>query len=369
MKNLILSLCAGLLLCTNIKAQTAGPSGGSSFSTAPISGSNQSWQNTGNIGASDDQFATFGNLTGGAGSYTNYLTANDFHFNIPDNAVIDGIKVTVECSDPNEKTADYSVRIIKTSQLGNDDKATGTNYPVQEDKELEYGGAADLWSETWIPKQINDNFFGVAIAAQRNADAGVTAGRVDMISITIYYHVNITLPVTLNSFIALKENKTVAVNWKTSDETAMKQYVVERSSDGRNFITIGTAISQNLPVASYNFRDNNPLTGVSYYRLKMEHLSSSDTYSKIAVVSFGKYSLITLSPSPCINCNNLMINNPGKEELTIQFFTADGKLIGKTATSTSQVTMPVLAETKGIVYFRVTDKNNERRGSGTLMVQ
>lgn len=363
-----LTLCAGIFACLSVTAQVSGPLGGAVFTTTALSGYSLSWQGPQNTAFSDDQYATFGNLPGTTGSHTDYLVASDFHFAIPDNAVVDGIEVTVECSDPDSRTSDYSVRIIKAQQLGSQEKAHGTAYPLTDKDPMIYGGPADLWGETWMPKHINDNFFGVAIAAQRNAPDGITNGRIDMISIAVYYHINITLAVQLNSFVAVKSGNTVLLNWTTANESDMKQYAVERSADGRVFSPVANTPAKNLASAVYSLTDSYPMSGLSYYRLRMDHLAGNSTYSSIAAISFNKYTVINLSPSPCMNCSSLYISNPAREELQIRFYNAGGELIGQATTTTSQVVIPVLEKVNGLVFYKVLNKLQQEKGSGRLLV-
>src|SRR5678810_319932 len=76
-------LCAVLFMGIAVNAQTAGPLSGSSFFNFAIGGSKQSWVNAGNVAASDNVYATFGNISGPVGGYTDYLVVKGFGFAIP----------------------------------------------------------------------------------------------------------------------------------------------------------------------------------------------------------------------------------------------------------------------------------------------
>ncbi|MEI9809656.1 MAG: hypothetical protein WDO16_18335 [Bacteroidota bacterium] len=101
-KLLSLLTLSGISLC--LVAQVAGPQNGTIFSNTTKSGSSRAWINAANAGASDNVYATFGNLSSSMGSYTDYLTATGFGFNIPANYTITGIKVTIERADVNLST-------------------------------------------------------------------------------------------------------------------------------------------------------------------------------------------------------------------------------------------------------------------------
>jgi hypothetical protein len=362
----ILNFCIGVLATIQLTAQVNGPNTGSSSTTSSIGGYSQTWTNTGNVNSSDDVYSSFGNLADVMGSYSNYLTVTDFGFSIPSATIIRGIQVEVERSDPNSKTSDYSIRIIKAGIIGSTEKSTGTAYPAT-DAYISYGGSTDLWGDTWSFKNIGNNDFGVAIAAQRNATGGVTGGQIDNVRITVYYDY-ITLPLTLTSFTAAKGDKEVVLRWNTSSESNMDHYEVERSGDGRSFSTMASIPALNQSSANYSYTDNNPLPGTSYYRLIMQGASGDRNYSKIVTVHYTKNNSITLSPSPWTKGNDLTIRNPSRELLTIEFYKDDGKIIGKSTTSTSQVPVSALSDTKGLLYFKVLDEKNQVKGSGSLVV-
>ncbi len=362
----ILFITIGAFICLQAPAQADGPRSGSIFNDVYIPGAEQPWLNLENAAISDDIYTNFNNITGPTGTFTDYLVATGFNFQIPSGATIQGILVKVECSDPNLRTSDYSVRIVKLGSIGATEMALGSAYP-QYDKSIVYGSSSDLWGETWNYKEINDSTFGVAVSAQRNAADDITAGQIDDINITVYYSL-MTLPLTLNSFTVTRDNKTVLVNWNTSNEINMDHFTVERSADGRNFTSLGNIPSNNQSTASYSFRDYSPLAGHSYYRLRMEEISGNAKYSRVALISFNKSDLVTLSPSPWTRGNNLFISNPTHEQLAIQFYTSGGQMIGETSTSSGQVNMPALGGTRGIIFFKVTDKNNLLKGTGSLMV-
>ncbi len=346
-------------------AQVEGPKRPNVSSNDLLSGSSQLWTDTDNSLKSDDTYSYFGNISGGIGSYTQYLRVEKFSFNIPEGATIKGIKVDIERSDPNQLSSDYSIQIIKEGVITGTNKSTGLAYPITDGYQT-YGGATDLWGETWNFKNINGANFGVAISSQRNGASGTTAGQIDDIQVTVYWGF-VTLPLHLNSFTAIKNNNQVNVNWNTSAESDMDHYEVERSTDGSVFYALKNIQSRNTASASYSYTDENPVAGTSYYRLKMQENTGEKNYSKIVSINFPKYTTIRLSPSPWARGTDLLISNPAKELLNIEFYDGAGQAIGKTSTTTTQVIMPETTN-KGVIYYKVSGKNNQLKGTGSLVV-
>jgi hypothetical protein len=365
MKNLLF-LCFAAIIATSASAQPAGPQSGNTFTIVAIPGSNQTWLNPGNVGASDNIYATFPIITGPVGSYTDYIVATNFGFNIPPTATIQGIVVQVEESDPKNRTSDYLVQIVQGGVIGTANRATGTPYPLTDTYES-YGYAGDLWGENWTPADINSPDFGVAIAAQRDIALGKTAGQIDNIRITVFYSFT-TLPVKLTSFSALKNNDFVSLKWSTADEVNMNRYETERSADGRNFSFLSSIAARNQSSSNnYSSDDRNPLRGISYYRLKTIDNSGEVTYSKIVSVQFSTGPIISLYPNPLQKGNQLFITNPNQDLLTIQFINAGGQVSGTVITSSNIVPANVLATGKGINWYRVYDSNHLLVSSGILL--
>lgn len=364
-----LLLCLYLFTHITLSAQVAGPSNPNSFSNADLPGYSQQWTDITNVQLDDESYATFGNLPGTAGSHTDYLVASDFGFLIPAGTIINGIKVEVKCSDSNSRTSDYSVRIVNPGNITTTgvEKATGTPYPAVDDY-ISYGGPTDLWGESWDYKSIDNNQFGVTIAAQRNSsDDIITAGRVNNIRITVYYTF-ITLPVTLTSFTATMQNKTVQLNWKTTSENNINSYKVERSADGRNFNTITSIQGLNVSGASYNYIDNNPLSGVSYYRLNIQGMAGYQKYSQVVSVKYNQGNSVWLFPNFWQKGEDLNITNTKNEKLTVYFFNASGQILSTAITDTKLLPAETLTNRSGLIYYQIMDTKKNILGTGHLLV-
>lgn len=364
---LLFSISFFTLLDSN--AQSKGPIVGGGFSNETLPGSNKFWFSVENAEGSDNVYTDFGNLSTGANSYTDYVHINKFGLDVPPTAIITGIEVTVERSDPDQNTADYSVKIIKYDIITGDERSTGAAYTSFDSDEI-FGNAGDLWGEFWTPDMINDNGFGIAIAAQRiNGSTGTTNGRIDNVSITVYYTDPSLLPVSLVNFSAEKNNSSINITWTTDDESGMSKYEVQRSADGRNFSNIQSVQSRNsVSRTSYTAADNKPLKGIGYYRLKMVEVDGSATYSKIVTVQFATGDLITIYPTLWKKGTTLNISNPNHEKLTAHFFNSAGQRIGILTTISSALPTSMLNDQKGIIYYKVINTAGQPLGTGNLLV-
>lgn len=364
-----LLLCFPFFAITSLNAQTKGPISGSGFSNEALAGSNQSWINVENASLSDNAAAYFNNLNTAPNSYTDYIFINKFGFDVPPGALVDGIEVNVERSDPDQNTAEYSVKIVKYGLVMGDEKSNGDPFPASDGIKT-YGGPTDLWGEFWTDDMINDNGFGIAIAVQRiNGSTGNTSGTIDDVTITIYYNDPTLLPVSLTNFSVKKNNGSIGINWTSEAESGLNYYEVQRSADGRNFSSLQSVQSRNsVSKVNYSVTDNKPLNGISYYRLKMFEVDGSATYSKIASVQFTTGNLITLYPTLWKKGTILTISNPNNEKLTAYFFNSSGQHIGSSTTLNSALPTSMLNTVKGVIYYKVINAEGKPLGTGNLVV-
>ena len=353
-----------LVVSFNLFAQS-GPFGPSSVTTVAIPGSSVTWSNPTNASLSDDVYTGTGDITGGAGSYTDYLVATNFGFSIPGGVSITGIEVTVERSDASGLTSDYRVRIVKGGVIGSTEMSAGAAYPGTDSYNI-YGSPFDVWGETWTDADINATDFGVAIAAQRNAAGGTSAAVIDQILITVYY--SGVLPVKLVDFSATKKTGSVELKWTTEEESNMNRYEIQRSTNGSDFVTIGNISSRNENAkAFYSLSDNKPVNGVAYYRLKSVELNGKSGYSKIVSINFSKSGGISLYPTKLKAGSALHITNPGSENLTVYFYSASGKLLGKAKTESNEIQASFLSNNKGMIFYKVVKDSGTQVSSGTLI--
>ena len=124
---------------------------------------------------------------------SDYLVTNNYAFEIPDGATIDGIEVTVERLSQTANTeVDKSVRLMKSGGVTGSDKAdTVTKYPTTYGTAT-YGGSTDLWGTTWTVAEINrcivnGDGFGVAFAVDGGSSGKSNQVRVDYVKIKVYY--------------------------------------------------------------------------------------------------------------------------------------------------------------------------------------
>ena len=112
---------------------------------------------------------------------------------------------------------------------------------------------------------------------------------------------NSTLPIRLLSFTAVQHEKQVKLDWVTSEEKNTEKFLIERSSDGRSWVTIGQLAAHGFSNTrkEYTLTDSRPQFGRNYYRLKSVDFDGQYEYSPQRLVEFGRHIVdIQLYPNP-----------------------------------------------------------------------
>ena len=142
---------------------------------------------------------------------------------------------------------------------------------IQANTAIHKGGTSDGWSS------INTIQASTAIHKGGMGDGWAST-----------YRPQGVLPITLLTFTASRVGTTALAKWTTGTEINSDYFDVERSNDALNFVFIGkvSAVRNSSANVSYSFTDNQPLSGVNYYRLKEVDLNGHFVYSPARLVKF-----------------------------------------------------------------------------------
>jgi hypothetical protein len=112
----------------------------------------------------------------------------------------------------------------------------------------------------------------------------------------------IVLPVKISSFTTSIQSHAVELRWVTEMEENFFEFIIQRSSNGINFSDIGLVEGGGRNLfdvhTNYNFTDENPLLGVSYYRLKAVDLDGKFEYFGPKFVKITGEKVFSVHPNP-----------------------------------------------------------------------
>lgn len=99
----------------------------------------------------------------------------------------------------------------------------------------------------------------------------------------------------------MTEKHVVKLNWQTAGENEVDFFTIENSIDGVTFekLTVVDGSGNSSSAKEYSFVDENPIEGLSYYRLCQTNLDGDIRVLKIVAVQFYDHSDdLTVYPNP-----------------------------------------------------------------------
>ncbi|NLL28666.1 MAG: T9SS type A sorting domain-containing protein [Bacteroidales bacterium] len=131
----------------------------------------------------------------------------------------------------------------------------------------------------------------------------------------------IPLPIILLYFEALVRDRKVYLNWATASEINNDFFTVERSKNNLEWekVTIVKGAGFSSTLLDYNSVDEEPYSGISYYRLKQTDFDGKHTYSNIKAVNIAtdKNNVVKLYPNPTSNKFHIVTSNETDYNVTI----------------------------------------------------
>ncbi len=137
---------------------------------------------------------------------------------------------------------------------------------------------------------------------------------------------NSPFSIDLISFDAKNIGKTNQLTWVTASEKDNVKFEIERSADGYQFEKIGEVAGKlnSSSIQSYSFRDENPLFGLNYYRLKNVDIIGRADYSIIKTANQISRNVIV---KPTMVSTNVEVEIYGMESPNMNILNLDGKII------------------------------------------
>lgn len=288
-----------------------------------------------NLAASDDVRECLNDIDKGE-LCKGYLTG--FGFTIPAGATINEITITMEglwsfvadrdgykMTIQNNSGDNYTYVDSKVEMTDSETSETYTGSGV--------GGAGKIFNldvaSKWTVDEINGANMGIHIEEIKSKfDNGTFC--FDYIAITIDYTEVVPLPVKLLSFDVKQIDENIELTWVTGSEINNDYFTAERSSDGKQFESIGTktGAGQSNKTIEYSMIDEHPINGIAYYRLKQTDYDGDLNYSESVVINSSAAIETTLFPNPTTN-QRFFINLQAEidHEFQVVLYSSMGKAV------------------------------------------
>lgn len=145
------------------------------------------------------------------------------------------------------------------------------------------------------------------------------------------------LPVTFGNFTVTADACKVLLNWQTSFEQSNNYFKVERSANGRDFVTIGTvnAAGNSTAIKNYQFTDAAPLEGLNYYRITQVDYDGKQSNTDVKTIRIQCNGTVAtkIYPNPAKHQINLLT---GKAVAQVHILNSGGQQVLKHTPSVNQ---------------------------------
>ncbi len=170
------------------------------------------------------------------------------------------------------------------------------------------------------------------------------------------------LPISLAEFDATPTGEKVSVNWTTATEANTDYYIVERSADGISYeeVTKIKGAGNSMSLLDYSIIDPNPISGISYYRLKQVDIYGAIEYSEPVDIQFeGKEIAINnVHPNPTNSNISFDVYSPSKGPLVIEVIEYTGRVVSRNIQNiekgTSHIDTKLDELAQGIYFIKAT---------------
>ncbi|MBX9783195.1 MAG: T9SS type A sorting domain-containing protein [Chitinophagaceae bacterium] len=148
----------------------------------------------------------------------------------------------------------------------------------------------------------------------------------------------VSLPLTLLNFDAFLKTDKVNLSWTTTEQRNFSHFILQRSSDARNFKEVMMLMTDPVSITSVNnytytdkISDANATT--MYYRLQMVDVDGKFQYSPIRMIRLNATNNITVQtfPNPATSELRVMIPASWQEKSTVyEIYNSNGILVSRT---------------------------------------
>ncbi|HET7117673.1 MAG TPA: T9SS type A sorting domain-containing protein [Hanamia sp.] len=198
----------------------------------------------------------------------------------------------------------------------------------------------------------------VASTSSNLTNSNCSVNNSQNVFLKIYSRSCSVLNAMLLNFSGVIFNNKASLQWTSKNENGLKEYDVEKSIDGINFLQIGKVSAVNDPGATYAFKDPEDISSIIYYRLKFINSDLSNIkYSKIISLHNKSASFKISTTNPFSNNLKIDVFLPHEGIVDFNLYDIYGNVINKKSlqltTGNSQVLLDNLnGLTPGIYILR-----------------
>ena len=187
---------------------------------------------------------------------------------------------------------------------------------------------------------------GTIVFSYQVVDNGYAPSTSNIATVSINYAAPALLPIKLLSFTATKENSSVEMSWTVSENETGDFFVVEKSTDGKNFSDVATVETNGMKGTSEYAYTGNASATTTYYRLKIVNRDNSVSYSKVVIVKGeDEQAEIKVLNNPATSNLNITYKANNQVNTTLKVYSISGAQVYQTklnaSAGTNNISVPV----------------------------
>ena len=136
------------------------------------------------------------------------------------------------------------------------------------------------------------------------------------------------LPICKIDLQAVKVGNAIKIDWKTTCEINVKEFIVEKSSNGVEFSPINTVVAINTSATEKNYQsiDNSINSNIIYYRVKVLNNNGKIEYSNIVAIKTTTKNSFEVVANPVLNKELIIqLSNLQKGSYSLEIINALGQ--------------------------------------------
>ncbi len=147
---------------------------------------------------------------------------------------------------------------------------------------------------------------------------------------SVYIPSAIVLPVTLLKFNGKLQGDKVLLDWQTTNEQNLKNFEIEKSTDGSNYYLVGkqNANGNTNSAKTYRFQDPD-VASSNYYRIRMNDVDGQSKLSSVILVNAqNSAQLFQVQKNPFTHIIDVRLAKPA-QHVKLQLVAIDGRVVGQ----------------------------------------
>lgn len=177
------------------------------------------------------------------------------------------------------------------------------------------------------------------------------------------------LPTELVTFIGKQNEKLIELEWITATEVNNDYFIIEKSSDGINFVPFKTEDGAGLSTQLLNYKiiDENPFNGNNYYKLSQVDYNGHKTHLSLLNIEFktGDFVINNLHPNPTNGEMYFDFYSTSNGSMKLEIIDITGRVVNSKILNASEgknsFTVPSNEISNGVYYLKMDFENGKHQ--------